>query len=48
MYHGYASVSVRGPVTGQLYQFSQQQPVQPVDERDADSILKTRLFRPLR
>ena len=45
MYYGYASVSVRGPVSGQLYQFSRQQPVQAVDARDAVSILKTRLFR---
>jgi hypothetical protein len=45
MYFGYASVSVRGPVSGQLYQFSRQQPVQAVDVRDALSILKTRLFR---
>jgi hypothetical protein len=47
-YYGYASISVRGPVSGQLYQFSRQQPVQPVDARDAASILKTRLFRPTR
>jgi len=45
MYYGYASVSVRGPVSGRLYQFSRQQPVQAVDARDAVSILKTRLFR---
>jgi hypothetical protein len=45
MYYGYASVSVRGPVSGKLYQFSRQQPVQAVDARDAVSILKTRLFR---
>jgi hypothetical protein len=45
MYYGYASVSVRGPVSGRLYQFSRQQPVQAVDARDALSILKTRLFR---
>jgi len=45
MYYGYASVSVRGPVSGQLYQFSRQQPVQAVDARDALSLLKTRLFR---
>jgi len=45
MYFGYAQVSVRGPVSGCLYQFSRQQPVQAVDARDAVSILKTRLFR---
>lgn len=48
MYYGYAQVSVRGPVTGRLYQFSRQQPVQAVDSRDAVSILKTRLFRQIR
>lgn len=45
MYFGYATVSVRGPVSGQLYHFSRQQPVQAVDARDAVSILKTRMFR---
>lgn len=48
MYYGYASVSVRGPVTGQLYQFSRLQPVRAVDVRDAGPILKTRLFRRIR
>jgi hypothetical protein len=45
MYFGYAQVNVRGPVSGRLYQFSRQQPVQAVDARDAVSMLKTRLFR---
>jgi hypothetical protein len=48
MYCGFASVNVRGPVTGQLYQFSRLHPVQSVDARDAVSILKTRLFRQAR
>jgi hypothetical protein len=48
MYFGYSSVNVRGPVTGQLYQFSHLNPVQPVDARDAVSMLKTRLFRQIR
>ena len=48
MYYGYATVSVRGPVTGGLYQFSRLNPVQTVDARDAVSILKTRLFRQTR
>ena len=43
-YFGYSTMNVRGPVTGQLYQFSKVQPVQPVDARDAVSILRTRLF----
>jgi hypothetical protein len=45
MYFGYAQVNVRGPVSGRLYQFSRQQPVQAVDARDAVSMLKTRMFR---
>lgn len=48
MYYGFASVSVRGPVTGQLYRFSKMNPVQAVDARDAGPILKTRLFRRIR
>jgi hypothetical protein len=47
-YPGYAPVNVRGPFTGQLYQFSRLHPVQTVDARDAESILKTRLFRQAR
>ena len=33
MYQGHAPGNVRGPVTGQLYQFSQMHPVRPVDAR---------------
>jgi hypothetical protein len=44
-YSGSSPVSVRGPVTGHLYQFSKLQPVQGIDARDAASILRTRLFR---
>jgi len=43
-YFGYSPMNIRGPVTGQLYQFSKLQPVQAVDARDAASILRTRLF----
>lgn len=43
-YLGHSPMNVRGPVTGQLYQFSKFQQVQPVDARDAASILRTRLF----
>ena len=43
-YLGHSPVNVRGAATGQLYQFSKLQPVQPVDARDAASILRTRLF----
>jgi hypothetical protein len=48
LYYGAERVSVRGPVTGRLYQFSRQQPLQTVDPRDAVSMLKTRLFRRIR
>jgi hypothetical protein len=48
LYYGTARVSVRGPMTGKLYEFSRQQPVQTVDPRDAVSMLKTRLFRRIR
>jgi hypothetical protein len=48
LYYGTASVSVRGPVTGTLYEFSRQQRIQTVDPRDAVSMLKTRLFRRIR
>ena len=47
-YYGVTPASVRGPVSGRLYQFSKQQPVQAVDARDAASILRTRLFRQVR
>jgi hypothetical protein len=44
-FDGIAPVSVRGPVTERLYQFSRQNPVQAVDARDATPILKTGLLR---
>jgi hypothetical protein len=48
LYYGTTKLSVRGPVTGILYLFSRQQPIQTVDPRDAVSMLKTRLFRRIR
>lgn len=48
LFYGTERVSVRGPVTGALYLFSRQQPIQTVDPRDAVSMLKTRLFRRIR
>jgi hypothetical protein len=48
LYYGKAKVNVRGPVTGRLYEFSLQAPLQTVDPRDAVSMLKTRLFRRIR
>lgn len=38
-------IQVRGPATGRQYMFSGTQPVQPVDLRDADALLRTRFFR---
>lgn len=40
-----AGVRVRGPVSGQGYTFSGGAPVQPVDARDADGLLRTGYFR---
>lgn len=45
-YVGSAPLRVPGPVTGRLYEFSSARPVQAVDQRDATSLLRTRLFRP--
>ena len=38
-------IRVRGPVTGREYSFSGAHPVQAVDTRDADALLRTRFFR---
>ncbi len=38
-------IRVRGPVTGQQYEFSESRPVQSVDGRDASSLLQSRFFR---
>jgi hypothetical protein len=38
-------IRVRGPVTGQQYDFSGSHPVQTVDPRDAPALLRTRFFR---
>jgi hypothetical protein len=38
-------VLVRGPATGRQYQFSGAAPVQAVEQRDAQALLRTRLFR---
>jgi hypothetical protein len=38
-------IQVRGPVTGNRYQFSRAQPLQAVDARDASALLDTRFFR---
>ena len=44
LYRGTGSAQIRGPVTGQIYPFTRQQPVQAVDWRDAGSLIRTRLF----
>jgi hypothetical protein len=38
-------ICVRGPVTGQQYEFSGVRPVQSIDARDAASLLQSRFFR---
>ena len=38
-------IRVRGLVSGTSYEFSNSRPVQPVDARDASSLLNTRFFR---
>lgn len=40
-----SSVIVEGPLTGQIYRFSRNVPVQPVDVRDAPWLIATRCFR---
>jgi hypothetical protein len=47
IYRGNGSAQIRGRVTGQIYQFPRQQPVQPVDPRDAVGLIRTRLFSPV-
>ena len=37
-------IRVRGPATGRQYEFSAVSPVQAVDARDAESLLRTRFF----
>lgn len=48
LYHGTGSALIRGPVTGQIYQFPRQEPVQPVNALDVVSLIRTRLFTPAR
>lgn len=47
-HNGQFSVQVRGAVTGRVYQFPKQNPVQPVDPRDAAALMQTRMFRQVR
>src|SRR6185436_11528348 len=44
-YRDQSPIRVRGLATGRVYQFSGQQQVQAVDERDAAALLQTRLFQ---
>jgi hypothetical protein len=37
-------IRVHGPVTGRLYEFSGQQPLQVVERGDADALTRTRFF----
>ena len=47
LYRGNGSAQIRGRVTGQIYQFPREQPVQAVDPRDAVALIRTRLFSPV-
>lgn len=38
-------ILVRGPATGRYYEFSEAQPDQHVDSRDAPQLLRTSFFR---
>lgn len=44
LYRGKGSAQIRGAVTGQVYQFPRQNPMQFVDPRDVPSLVRTRLF----
>ncbi len=44
-YSGHQAVNVRGAATGNFYRFTQHQPVQAVDAKDAVFLLGTQLFR---
>jgi hypothetical protein len=48
LYRGNGSAQIRGQVTGQVYQFPRQQPVQKVDPRDIPALVRTRLFTHVR
>jgi hypothetical protein len=47
-YRGNGSAQIRGQVTGQIYQFPRQQPMQAIDPRDVGSLIRTRLFTQVR
>ena len=38
-------IQVRGPATGRQYAFSRDHPIQSVEARDAEALLRTRFFR---
>ena len=44
-YLGSSPIRLKGSVSGRYYQFSVACPVQPLDSRDAASLLNTRVFR---
>jgi hypothetical protein len=44
LYRGHGSAQIRGQVTGQIYQFPRQQPMQAIDSRDVPGMIRTRLF----
>ncbi len=44
LYRGNGSAQIRGPVTGQIYRFPRQEPVQAVNPHDVPALIRTRLF----
>ena len=47
LYRGNGSAEIRGAFTRDVYQFTRRQPVQAVDPRDVQSLIRTRLFSPV-
>jgi hypothetical protein len=43
-YRASASILVRGPVSGRQYRFSPERPVQTIDARDLEALLRTSVF----
>jgi hypothetical protein len=44
LYRGNGSAQIRGAVTGRVYKFPRQQPIQCVDVQDVRALMRTRLF----
>jgi hypothetical protein len=48
LYFGQSYLQFTGVATGYLYHFSPLHPLQSVDQRDAASMMQTRMFRQVR